>query len=270
MGQIERYGLYVLVLVIFMILIVAIWGEGPGAPQGGVGLPDVSNRVAAASRTSQADTGRRTVAGLDRDRQYQEAIDELFTRREPQTDPQQTREQPVPPVRERSEDLDELFSSDTDDSVENRGGTVLPSPGPVDGGREAVRPATRPYTIRDGDMLIRIARRELGSTKRIDEIRALNPGLDERRLIPGRTIQLPTGGAEGPVVGQQPQASGSVPGQHVVASGDTIEGIAKRYYGKNFGNKVREILELNPGVDPAKMSIGTTLRLPSAEVAAAR
>ena len=35
MGQLERYGLYVLVVVIFLILGVAIWGEDPGVSRPG-------------------------------------------------------------------------------------------------------------------------------------------------------------------------------------------------------------------------------------------
>lgn len=49
------------------------------------------------------------------------------------------------------------------------------------------------YTIRSGDVLSRVAQRELGSAKRWPEIVKLNPGLNPDRLIVGKRIQLPEG-----------------------------------------------------------------------------
>jgi LysM repeat protein len=48
--------------------------------------------------------------------------------------------------------------------------------------------APRTYTIRSGDTLDRIARQH-GTT--VAALQRANPGLNPRRLIPGRTIQLP-------------------------------------------------------------------------------
>jgi nucleoid-associated protein YgaU len=56
------------------------------------------------------------------------------------------------------------------------------------------QPATgRTYTVRAGDTLGKIATRELGSSKRMNEIVALNKGLDPDRLLVGRTLVLPAG-----------------------------------------------------------------------------
>jgi nucleoid-associated protein YgaU len=51
----------------------------------------------------------------------------------------------------------------------------------------------RRYTVRSGDTLGQVAQRELGSTKRMNEILALNKGLDADRLLAGTTILLPAG-----------------------------------------------------------------------------
>src|SRR5262249_18440166 len=50
MGQLEKYGLYVLCLVIFLILGVAIWGGDPATPTGGKELNKGSGPQAAASK----------------------------------------------------------------------------------------------------------------------------------------------------------------------------------------------------------------------------
>ena len=48
-----------------------------------------------------------------------------------------------------------------------------------------------------------------------------------------------------------------------VAPGDTLWGIAKRYYpGEHTGKKVFEIQQLNPGLDPGRLMPGQTVWLP--------
>lgn len=60
----------------------------------------------------------------------------------------------------------------------------LPAPPPAP-------PPARTYTIAPGDTLARIAAARLGDASRWRDIAAANPGLDPRRLRPGRTIDLP-------------------------------------------------------------------------------
>ena len=50
---------------------------------------------------------------------------------------------------------------------------------------------------------------------------------------------------------------------HVVASGDTMSGIAKRYLGKE--SAWNAIAKANPNVDPTAMKVGTRLRIPAAD-----
>lgn len=49
------------------------------------------------------------------------------------------------------------------------------------------------YRVQDGDSLWRIAQRALGDGERWDEILALNPGLDAKRLVVGTALRLPEG-----------------------------------------------------------------------------
>jgi len=50
---------------------------------------------------------------------------------------------------------------------------------------------------------------------------------------------------------------------HVVASGDTMSGIAKRYLGKE--SAWNAIAKANPNVDPTAMKVGTRLRIPAGD-----
>ncbi|MBF0244726.1 MAG: LysM peptidoglycan-binding domain-containing protein, partial [Planctomycetes bacterium] len=48
-----------------------------------------------------------------------------------------------------------------------------------------------PYKIRRGDTLSQIAEMYLGTIKRIDEIKKLNPGINDSKIREGATIFLP-------------------------------------------------------------------------------
>ena len=47
------------------------------------------------------------------------------------------------------------------------------------------------HTIKKGDTLIGIAKRQLGAEKRLADLQALNPGLDPTNLRIGQKIRLP-------------------------------------------------------------------------------
>jgi len=53
---------------------------------------------------------------------------------------------------------------------------------------------------------------------------------------------------------------GAVPETHTVVAGDTMEGIARRYYGDP--RMMFEIMKENEDVDPQRMAVGTVLRMP--------
>lgn len=61
--------------------------------------------------------------------------------------------------------------------------------------KPAPKSSAKSYTVRKGDTLSAIARRELGSAARAKDIQALNPGLDPAKLKVGQTIQMPGGNA---------------------------------------------------------------------------
>ena len=57
--------------------------------------------------------------------------------------------------------------------------------------RKSAPEGTWYYRVQPGDVLTRIAERELGTFKRYKEILALNPGIEPRALVPGAALRMP-------------------------------------------------------------------------------
>ena len=134
---------------------------------------------------------------------------------------------------------------------------------------------TRRYSVRPGDTLSEIAQHELGSARRWKEIVSANPGLDPARLQVGREILLPV--ALLPVARSAAELASSAPAdpasartapaspapRWTVGKGESLWKIAQRALGD--GERWREIVALNPGLDPGHLGVGTQLRLPASK-----
>lgn len=70
---------------------------------------------------------------------------------------------------------------------------VTPSPSGTDSGETKPLPTGgKTYTVVKGDTLYSIARTQLGSPKRVNDIIALNPGLTKDGVLPvGKVLKLP-------------------------------------------------------------------------------
>jgi LysM repeat protein len=235
MGQLEKYGLYVLCLVIFLILGVTIWGGGEVPPGKS---PPVS--IHAPNNGASPVKANELVSGGSRPR----AIEELM-------------------------DLGGGASpSKGDGGSPKSGGEVAktePKNEPKAESKVDTKPAT--YKVQDGDTFDSIARTKLGKASLRDELMRLNPSVDPKKLRPGMELQLPSaaaiaatdaktkGALEKPVT---PVADGSR--SYLVKKGDNFERIAKAELGS--AKRTAELLELNSGVDPTKLKPGMSLKLP--------
>ncbi len=141
------------------------------------------------------------------------------------------------------------------------------------------------YTIKKGDTLEVIAKRELGSKSKVSEILKANEGLNPRKLMPGKTILIPrdSSGTASPMGGttetekhsevkplsstfEPTPSNGSQSGSidsYVVVKGDTLWKIAKKTYGD--GNKWKKIFDANrnqlPNADALRP--GMKLKIPN-------
>ncbi len=145
---------------------------------------------------------------------------------------------------------------------------------PREGGRlrdrrvpEALSPAgTRPYRVRPGETLSRIAAEQLGEAGRWKEIAALNPELDPDRVPAGARILLPAAPAP-PREGGAETAAAEVPvppapavREYRVSPRETPGEISQAVYGTS--RYWRELLEANGIDDPRKLRAGQVLRVP--------
>ncbi len=128
------------------------------------------------------------------------------------------------------------------------------------------------YVVQKGDSLARIARAKLGSEQRWTEIQALNGGVDPKGLRVGMKLKLPS---DAKSEASAPKSKSSTPAKspakaskqsgatYVVKGGDSLTRIAQRMLGD--GNRWKEIVAMNPGVDPDRLAVGTALKLPAGE-----
>lgn len=160
---------------------------------------------------------------------------------EPAPEPQPV---PVPAPTETSTDVDTQ-------------GTDEPAP-PV--------PPFRDYTIRDGDTFERISRRFFGTTRYTDAIAAANPFVSPTSLQVGQTIRIPNDpdNVQGrPEAGEESDLPNPEFTEYAVVKGDTLSGIAQRFYGSL---RYADVI-FNANRDTMRseddLQIGQILRIPS-------
>lgn len=112
------------------------------------------------------------------------------------------------------------------------------------------------YTIQDGDLVGRVAAR-YGMT--ITDIKRLNPDINVDRVSIGQKIRV-RGVTTTTESDEQPIAAESISNNdevwHTVVDGDLVGRIASQY-----GTTVKRLQELNPNLNPDRISIGQRIRV---------
>ena len=284
MGQLEKYGLYVLCLVIFLILGVAIWGGDPASPPGSNKDP-----LKLAASTDSGRGGDQGKAGESpKSKEAQPA-----PKSEPTKDGHGAPDvtvfiDPVLPKKSGEKPV-------KGDAAKPEAKKLEGEPAPAGGKKEEqkVEDGPRTHVVQHGDNLHDIAIKHLGSATRVQEILDLNPGIDPRRLRDGSKIKLPPAKAalqkgasaadgkkadaaatDAKTVGDKavakPVAAASKPaaGQpYKVRHGDTLSSISRTVYGSE--RHVKDILAANRGKlsSANKLRENMTLSLPAAQPA---
>ncbi|MCA8977558.1 MAG: LysM peptidoglycan-binding domain-containing protein [Planctomycetes bacterium] len=252
MGQLEKYGLYVLCLLIFLILGVTLWGSGEikdrGARERSVSKD--LNATTVGDEVERSNGGRPIDATAGSGGGNKAALPDFKALLQPQTPPKKD-----PTIGKGGRAVD----------VGEGGGPNQPEVPVVNPEPPAPPPASTArgtHVIKSGDNFESIALKYFGERLLRVEISRLNPKLDPRRLQVDQEVVLPSAAeVEQFLAKRRPSRPTTVVGSsYTIVGGDTIEGIASRLLGSRKRSK--EIQDLNPGVDPTNLKIGSTLRLP--------
>lgn len=279
MGQLEKYGVYVLCLVIFLIIGVAIWGDDNVAdPRKN---PAARTTRDATSNLAAPGAGTAPVGGAPF------KLDELI---EPESKRGATNPKEVPgPGGGEKPTADK---SGTDKSGTGNPGTGSPgtdpkaagaeTPAPQSGGTKPESQTPRTYRVKSGDSFESIARTVLGDVGRRAELERLNPTVKPTRMRVGQELVLPGKASEAAVAvskdaatpkeGAAKKSEGKTGTEaavkvastgertYVIAKGDTFGRIAQLQLGSS--KRIDELRELNPDVDPTRLRIGQRIILP--------
>ncbi len=118
------------------------------------------------------------------------------------------------------------------------------------------------YVVRKGDTLAAISKRCYGREDQWHHLARANPGADPVRLPVGSRLSIPPVPVQPPVSGVSAYPSSVLPERsvHIIKKGDTLSGIARRFYGSTEAWDA--IARANPGVDPDRLLVGMRLALP--------
>ncbi|HZN41270.1 MAG TPA: LysM domain-containing protein [Planctomycetota bacterium] len=267
MGQLEKYGLYVLCLVIFLILGVTIWGGGDLPPQ--INKPSAT-AIKAPSATTENQVASRDVSSMPDLTALLRSAER--TSQAPPSDPRNAGD---------PKKSGEAKSADSNKSGGTTGGPSSPAKNsgePREADARATDPpksatAPRPtHKVRDKDTFEGIAKDVLGNAALRTEIARLNAGVDPTKLKLGQALLLPTAAeiaqwnagkkrpAEPASTPPKAKEASATPGDYTVVKGDTFERIAANALGSR--KRVHELLELNPTVDPLALKQGQKIKLP--------
>ncbi len=154
------------------------------------------------------------------------------------------------------------------------------------GAVEDTTPKTRPYIIKGGDSLGRIAKRELGDAGAVDRIASLNGIAKPYTIYAGRTLLLPVGdgGAAthssaqtspaqtspaqiSPALDAPARVSPAAGGRpiYTVRVGDSsLSVVLERRFG-TYKRSLPLVKTLNPGLNPNQIRVGMQIVLPRAD-----
>lgn len=256
MGQLEKYGLYVMCLVIFLILGVTLWGEPANATR-------TAGREQAAMHAGASGPQD---AAFQRSPSRPSSLDTLLgpVKEQPKRyRPGDTVDKPAPVQERRSpqggSSLSEELAAAKPEPVTKR--EVSTEPVAVSQPKLSTKRPT--YQVKKGDVLSMIAQKQCGSTRHLQRILDLNPELDSPDDVRiGDTLVLPSPaelGATSRKSANEAVASGAYR-TYRIRKGDNYEAIAIRMLGS--AARKAELIRMNSDKPPRNLQIGAEIKLP--------
>jgi LysM repeat protein len=275
MGQLEKYGLYVLCLVIFLILGVTIWGgpdvapstpRSPASPMRANGAAEPTG-----SRENAPTVGASAPVGVGESADLASLLDQRLQ-------PTESAGRQEPKAQDKS---DKPVKPAADNATGGR-------PVDADARQEAAPVAAADqkrgvYKVQAGDTFDSIARKRLGGAGMVGELQKLNPKIVPSKLQVGTELVLPSpaelaakkvapavaGAPDKPAADKsttdKPAADKAIAAaggerSYTIAKGDNFELIARRELGS--ARRVDELRDLNPALDPTRLKVGQRIKLP--------
>ena len=256
MGQLEKYGLYVMCLVIFLILGVTLWGEPANATR-------TAGREEAAMHAGGSGPQE---AAFQRSPSRPSDLDELLG--PPKKQPKRYRpgenvDKPAPVLERRSpqggSSLSEELASAKPEPVTKREVSTKP----VAESQPKLSTKRPTYKVKKGDVLSVIAQKQCGSTRHLQRILDLNPEIDSPDDVRiGDRLVLPSPaelGATSRKSANEAVASGAYRTCRI-RTGDTYEAIAIRELGS--AARAAELIRMNSDKPPRNLQLGAEIKLP--------
>ncbi len=143
-----------------------------------------------------------------------------------------------------------------------------PTPPPIDERKPALAPIVdtwangmpKTYIIKDDDIVWKlVVKRWRLKESFIDAIKRANPGLNMKRLRAGNRLMIPDPTKYRPETKQKPSRRPRTR-SYEIQEGDLLETIARNHLGRK--SRWKEILRLNPGINPKNLKLGDTIQLP--------
>jgi len=122
------------------------------------------------------------------------------------------------------------------------------------GPKQDAAPTGKTYTVVKGDTLADISKKVLGSATKWKELVKANPGVSPENLKIGQKLNVPEASAE--------TATALAAGGYTVKANDTLRSIARAQLGSD--KRWKEILDVNPGLNPKALRAGQVLVMPGA------
>lgn len=160
------------------------------------------------------------------------------------------------------------------------GTTVATGPGNTTGSTAPTASGERTHVIASGDTFSTLAQKYYGNANKWQLIAKANPLVSADRLKIGTKVRIPDAGttttaskSTTPTVGTAPattgasanagNSTGATGNFHVVASGDTLSSLARKYYGSTkYWEKLYTANKSTIGANPANLKVGQKLAVP--------
>jgi len=149
----------------------------------------------------------------------------------------------------------------------------MPSVGPAASKATPVPAPSNFYIVKEGESFFSISKKLYDAAKYFVDIQKANPDVTPQRMRPGDIVVIPeVPGArlhrehlateqDLKALRPGPTVRLAEPTVHVIALGETLQAISKKYYDRY--NAYDHILEANPGLDPRKLVEGTQIVIPA-------